>query len=122
MSDRASTPEPLQMVGFWCDPSGLFDYPLAWPHPAELPQATWSAAQKESLLAYLRGGAELIAYAGMSMCRFEDECGVRPCGTRDLTDGTWLWPDGLEHYVEAHGIVLPEALVARAEQSASVAD
>ncbi|MBW2526845.1 MAG: hypothetical protein JRI23_21860, partial [Deltaproteobacteria bacterium] len=40
----------------------------------------------------------------------------------DLTDGTWLWPDGLEHYVEAHGIVLPEALVARAEQSASVAD
>jgi hypothetical protein len=29
-------------------------------------------------------------------------------GSWDLTDGTWVWPQGLSHYVEVHGIVLPE--------------
>lgn len=122
MSGGASSPAPLQLVGFWSDPSGLFDYPLAWPHPAQLPKARWSSEQKERVVAYLRAGAELVAYAGMSMCRFEQECGARPCGTRDLTDGTWLWPDGLEHYVEVHGIALPERLVERAEHSSIPTD
>ncbi len=35
------------------------------------------------------------------------------CGTTELTngfrsDGVWLWPDDLGHYVEHHNIVLPD--------------
>jgi hypothetical protein len=29
-------------------------------------------------------------------------------GSFDLTDGLWLWPEGLAHYVEAHGLPLLE--------------
>jgi len=49
---------------------------------------------------------------GHSHCRF-DECSVpdQQMGSRDLTDGTWVWPEGLAHYVEAHEVSLPEAFV-----------
>jgi hypothetical protein len=35
-------------------------------------------------------------------------------GSRELTDGLWIWPEGLSHYVRAHGIILPEEFVAHA--------
>jgi hypothetical protein len=33
-------------------------------------------------------------------------------GNKDLTDGVWLWPEGLSHYVINHGIILPEEFIA----------
>ena len=33
-------------------------------------------------------------------------------GSSDLTDGVWLWPEGLAHYVEVHGLPLPEEFIA----------
>jgi len=42
------------------------------------------------------------------VCRF---CG-REIGFRELTDGRWVWPEGLGHYVEAHDVRLPEAFLA----------
>ncbi len=35
-------------------------------------------------------------------------------GDSDLTDGTWLWPQGLVHYVEVHGVALPDEFLAKA--------
>jgi hypothetical protein len=32
-------------------------------------------------------------------------------GNSDLTDGTWVWPQGLVHYVDEHGLGLPEEFV-----------
>jgi hypothetical protein len=32
----------------------------------------------------------------------------------ELTDGEWIWPDTLPHYVERHGVMLPEELIASA--------
>ena len=29
-------------------------------------------------------------------------------GSRCLTDGEWVWPEGLEHYIEVHSVLLPE--------------
>jgi hypothetical protein len=37
-----------------------------------------------------------------------------PTGRLDLSDGVWLWPEGLAHYVEAHGVRLPDEFVAYA--------
>jgi hypothetical protein len=28
-------------------------------------------------------------------------------GSRCLTDGLWVWPEGLAHYVEHHDVYLP---------------
>jgi hypothetical protein len=60
------------------------------------------------ILAYLRGGQEWIRFNGWSYCRFA--CGIDPSalGDRDLTDGVWVWPEGLAHYVETHCVRLPD--------------
>src|SRR5262245_15617423 len=61
---------------------------------------------------------------GFSYCRFH--CGKRwrpwgycvssdLLGTSELTDGEWLWPEGLPHYIDAHDVCLPEEFVARME-------
>src|SRR5262249_50221737 len=61
---------------------------------------------------------------GYSTCRFF--CGkkwrsrgmslsTRLLGSDELTDGEWIWPEGLPHYIEAHYVCLPEEFVARME-------
>jgi hypothetical protein len=36
-------------------------------------------------------------------------------GHRDFTDGVWLWPEGLHHYVEQHDLILPNDFVIHCE-------
>ena len=51
---------------------------------------------------------------GFSWCRFFCGASDREMGSKELTDGCWIWPEGLSHYVRAHGILLPEEFVAHA--------
>jgi hypothetical protein len=48
---------------------------------------------------------------GYSFCRFE--CGIpnNAMGDSDLSDGEWLWPEGLAHYVERHSVRLPDEFI-----------
>jgi hypothetical protein len=50
-------------------------------------------------------------WLGYSFCRFR--CGIDDhlMGSSDLTDGEWVWPAGLAHYVEEHSVFLPEPFV-----------
>jgi hypothetical protein len=41
-------------------------------------------------------------------------------GDSDLTDGTWLWPQGLVHYVAVHGVALPQEFVAHVSAKGGV--
>jgi hypothetical protein len=41
---------------------------------------------------------------GYSTCRI---CGDYRNGDRELTDGVYLWPQGLAHYVREHQVRLP---------------
>jgi hypothetical protein len=81
------------------------------PHPAWLVWAGWDPAELLGVLAYLRAGQEWIQFRGWSYCRFN--CGIAPSalGDRDLTDGVWVWPEGLAHYVERHSVRLPHELI-----------
>lgn len=78
------------------------------PHPADLVRQDWDPVEIAAVVAYLRSGKEWVRYNGWSYCRFG--CGIVPpaLGDRDLTDGVWVWPEGLAHYVEAHTVRLPE--------------
>jgi len=71
---------------------------------------------RSKLADYLDGGSidPLNSQCGYSWCRFF--CGVsnERMGSKELTDGFWSWPEGLSHYVRAHGIILPEEFVAHA--------
>ncbi len=60
-------------------------------------------------MAYLRAGKDAVQWRGYALCRL---CAERvPLGACDLTDGEWVWPEGLEHYVEEHGICLPDEFI-----------
>jgi hypothetical protein len=47
------------------------------------------------------------AYMGWSECRI---CGCIN-GSRDLTDGVYLWPEGFSHYVRVHNIKPSERFI-----------
>ncbi len=68
--------------------------------------------EKRSRLAgYLALGVSRAEYFGCAWCRFGCEIADSDMGHRDLTDGCWVWPEGLAHYVRDHGILLPDEFV-----------
>jgi hypothetical protein len=62
------------------------------------------------VIQYLHGGTIARAYTGYSLCRL---CGVLN-GTLEFSDGVYLWPQGLGHYVEEHAVRLPDEFVQHA--------
>lgn len=44
---------------------------------------------------------------GLSECRF---CGEH-VGSLEFTDGVYVWPEGLAHYIQEHSVRLPAAVV-----------
>ena len=128
----------LKAVGYWRPSERLINYyrthgyggrrrtaseiaalperpPSPLPSPAALVAPEWNQADLPSILAYLRAGQEWIRFSGWSYCRFG--CGIAPSalGDRDLTDGVWVWPEGLAHYVEVHAVRLPDEFISHAE-------
>lgn len=60
------------------------------------------------MVEYLSRGHIARAYMGYSRCRL---CGIEN-GDLELTDGQYVWPDGLSHYVREHGVRLPASFEA----------
>jgi len=51
-------------------------------------------------------------FAGTSWCRFRCKgFGARGVGNTELSDGRFIWPSGLVHYVEQHLVRLPDEFV-----------
>ena len=96
----------LQAVGYWFNALA----PNAYPRPQAL-VGRWTAATRSRVVAFLRAGSLFESYGANSFCRFA--CGARGSvmGHRDLFDGTWVWPEGLAHYVEVHDVRLPANVV-----------
>ena len=80
-------------------------------HPSQIVSANYSEDVKSKIVHYLKSGNVFLPSLGYSYCRFR--CGVSSfeMGTRDLTDGVWMWPEGFAHYVESHDIKLPEKFI-----------
>jgi hypothetical protein len=92
------------MVGYWFHELAPDDLPL----PPRLVRR-WSPRDRALVLRYLRGGRTLVRYGAAARCRFAD-C-AQEVGRRELTDGVFVWPEGLAHYVAKHGVRLPARLV-----------
>src|SRR5215831_5911146 len=114
---RGTRNSMLKAIGFWIRDLGDESYPA----PQELVGAL-PAERRLSLTHYLESGATFEQYLGYAWCRFmcggstqsvSDSMDTR-LGSRELTDGTWVWPEGLAHYVREHGIVLPEEFIKHA--------
>ncbi|WP_173094396.1 hypothetical protein [Actinomadura verrucosospora] len=91
----------LQRLGYWGEAgSGL-------PAPSALIDDSWNDMDRDLVAEHLGRGFVARAYTGHATCRV---CGDQ-VGSLELTDGTYIWPEGLRHYVAAHSIRLPERFV-----------
>ncbi len=93
----------LKLVGYWRHVLSQCD----WPEPQFLPTLNYNTEEKTRITAYLNSGIRIWEALGYSHCRFD--CGIpaKKMGCSDVTDGIWLWPEGLVHYIEVHNILLP---------------
>jgi hypothetical protein len=96
-------------VGYWTtgwDPDR--------PNPGSFVDPDWSHEERQEVLGHLRAGIALPWEQGpVEFCSF--------CGSvlvvQELTDGTYVWPTGLIHYVDAHAIRLPGLFVLHVKRS-----
>ena len=82
------------------------------PLPQSLVDRSWHGAERTLAITYLTSGRVYEMYRGYSYCRFR--CGIESSlmGASDVTDGTWVWPRGLAHYIETHAVILPDEFIA----------
>jgi hypothetical protein len=88
----------LRLIGYW--KGSLRD---EYPFPQEL-GAGYAPDIRQTLLTFLESGEVFQRYRGYSWCRFG--C-PEPNGSVELTDGRWVWPEGLAHYIRRHPVALP---------------
>jgi hypothetical protein len=104
----------LKAIGYWI---GYLE-DRRRPAPQEL-VGVMPAKNRVRVADYLAAGMTHEMYLGTSWCRFG--CGIDnvQMGNRALSDDTWVWPEGLAHYVRDHSVVLPDEFVQHALTNSS---
>lgn len=124
----------LHVVGFWCDTRQvsarikesreralsvlkaknpeLFarSRPVRYPHPKYF-VSEQPIPDARRVCEYLRGGHRIREQMGYAYCRLAGDTPDEEMGTADMTDGTWVWPEGLPIYVERYNVRLPDEFV-----------
>ncbi len=91
-------------IGYWWS-----EFEPHLPHPKDLMDVQWFVQNQDiinKIKQYLDNGRVHARYKGFSYCRVCKEIN----GTEDLTDGIYVWRDGLSHYLE-HNVRLPDEFV-----------
>ena len=95
----------LRTIGHWRNEA----HP-EYPDPADFVDEAWDDDERDSVAQYLSTAHVPRGWMGFSPCRI---CGKNN-GSADLTDGVYIWPEGLSHYVEAHSVKLPAEFIEHA--------
>jgi hypothetical protein len=103
----------VETIGYWKTTTGVGD---------QLPEASWFVEPNQDLYLgespladLLDAGVEYVWCMGFSVCRI---CG-RQNGCSQRTDGRFVWPDGLSHYVREHGLSLPGSIATELRRAPS---
>jgi len=83
------------------------------PDPSAFVDPNWDPQTRAFVIDYLNQGLVRASYRGMSICRICRQWN----GSRDLTDGVYVWPEGLAHYLESHHVRLPDVFVVHASNT-----
>jgi hypothetical protein len=97
----------LKIVGYWFREDGG----EGLPDPQRLVDKSWEVKDRKRIVGYLKSGVRLRECLGFSYCRFPGGPPSEKMGNADLTDGVWLWPEGLWVYVFRYSVRLPEVFV-----------
>lgn len=95
----------LIRIGYW---SG--EHAPGWPDVSDFVDNSWDQDERADVSNYLRYGTIVWYCMGFSACRI---CGKQN-GNCEFSDGTFIWPEGLVHYVEDHAVRPPQRVVAHA--------
>src|SRR5262245_56163586 len=87
----------LKAVGYWLSSDSQDD---DLPDPRLLVRKNWCRGEKTLILSYLKSGSTFARWRGFSYCRFRCGAPYAEIGSRCLTDGIWVWPEGLAHYLK----------------------
>lgn len=101
----------LIRIGYWRS-----EQRPALPHPSRFVDPSWDVDERDLTIEYQRGGLPVVHMMGYSACRM---CELKENGTSEFTDGTYLWPQGLAHYVQEHEVRLPAVFAEHAVPAAS---
>ncbi len=96
--------ERPKAVGYWAPDKRPF------PDPSLLVDRAWRIEARPFIAAYLRSGKSYASWKGWADCRLCPD--GKHLGSDDLTDGEWVWPQGLDHYVLDHKVRLPDEFIA----------
>ena len=97
----------LILLGYWSSESEQ-----SLPDPVDMVDEHLSDEDRDDASDYLRRGFVVRAYMGQSSCRM---CNA-PNGSLELSDGTYVWPEGLAHYISAHNVRLPGSFLEHLRQ------
>lgn len=67
-------------------------------------------AEKENVLAYLRGGEQLMLVAGIARDALDPKHPIIG-SPHILTDGAWAWSADVAYYVEKYNLRIPDEFV-----------
>ncbi len=99
------TPPVLRLVGYWAS-----EEDSRWPEIHAFVANDWDPEERSVVLHHLLSqGVKFVQFAEASWCRMG--CGAY-MGAGELTDGVYVWPEGLAHYLTEHTVRLPEEFVA----------
>ncbi len=90
--------EPLRLIGYWRN-----EQHPEYPDPHDFVDEGWDEDRRLAVAGYLFRGVMPWTMMGLSPCRI---CG-QTNGSVEYSDGVYVWPEGLAHYVEDHFVRLP---------------
>ena len=93
-------------IGYWRD-----DDQSSLPNPFDFVNTNVPLDLRNAIAKYLDNGKRFIPFLGYSWCRFK--CGIEDheMGASCFTDGVYVWPEGLSHYIRIHDVWLPDVFV-----------
>jgi spore cortex formation protein SpoVR/YcgB (stage V sporulation) len=91
----------LKFIGYWDAEEYRAKLGNDLPDPSNYIDEDWNATERALVIAHLTQGKHWEGWLGQSSCRFG--CSLTN-GSTDITDHTYVWPQGFAHYVEAHGV------------------
>jgi hypothetical protein len=83
----------VRLIGYWRS-----EQEPDLPDPHDFVDPDWDPEERLSVHHYLCGGWTGILVPGIEQCGI---CGEHFTGSEKF-DGTYVWPDGLKHYVREH--------------------
>lgn len=95
-----------QHLGYW--KTGRANDPSDLPWPEDFIDFDWDLGVRDAVLAWMEAQQHIQSWRGYSWCRI---CGFGSNGTTDMSDGTYVWPEGLLHYIREHGVRPPQEFI-----------